>query len=116
VPVSGIFYDSDAGEETITALAERTRAWKFEAVIDAAQHAELINHRGEISSDYFEMQINSRKENWFEGIEKWDHISYSVPQNIGSLIAKDSITVGGSFQNVIQCISTSKTVCTAGHA
>ncbi len=36
---------SDAGQETITALAERTRAWKFEAVIDAAQHADLINLR-----------------------------------------------------------------------
>ncbi len=39
---------SDAGQETIKALAERTRAWKFEALIDAAQHADLINHRGEI--------------------------------------------------------------------
>ena len=48
-------------------LAERARAWKFEAVIDAAQHADLINHCGEISSDYFEMQINRRKENWEEG-------------------------------------------------
>ncbi len=57
----------DAGQEAIKDLAERTRAWKFEAVIDAAQHADLINLRGEISSDYFEMQINSHKENWAEG-------------------------------------------------
>jgi hypothetical protein len=39
---------SDAGQETITALAEQTRGWKFEAVIDAAQHADVINHCGEI--------------------------------------------------------------------
>ncbi len=71
-------------------------------MIDAAQHADLINHRGDISSDYFKMQIKSRKENWVEGIEKWDLISYSVPQNIASLIAKDSITVGGFFQHVSQ--------------
>ncbi len=95
----GISY---AGQETITALAERTRAWKFEAVIDAAQHADLINHHGKISSDYFEMQINRYKEKWGEGIEQWALISYSVPQNIGSLIAKDSITVGGIFQHVSQ--------------
>ncbi len=50
---------SDAGQETIKALAERMCAWKFEAVIDAVQHEELINHHGEISSDYFEMQIIS---------------------------------------------------------
>ncbi len=42
---------SDARQETIRDLAERARAWKFEAVIDAAQHADLINHSGEISSD-----------------------------------------------------------------
>ena len=83
---------SDARQETIRDLAERARAWKFEAVIDAAHHADLIKHGGEISSDYFELQINSRKGNWGEGIEKWDLISYSVPQNIASLIAKDSIT------------------------
>ncbi len=49
---------SDARQETIRDLEERARAWKFEAVIDAAQHADLINHRGEISSDYFQMQLN----------------------------------------------------------
>ena len=48
------------------------------------------------------MQINSRKENWVEGIEKWDLISYSVAQNVGSLITKDSISVGGIFQHVSQ--------------
>jgi hypothetical protein len=76
----------DAGQEIIKDLAERTRAWKFEEVIDAAQHADLINLRGEISSDYFEMQINSRKENWAEGMEKWDLISYSVRQNMGGIL------------------------------
>jgi hypothetical protein len=50
------------------------------------------------------MQINSRKENWVEGIEKWDLISYSVLQNIASLIAKDSITVGGFFHHVSHAI------------
>jgi hypothetical protein len=77
----------DARQETIRHLAERTRAWKFEAVINAAQHADLINHRGEISSDYLKMQINHSKEKCVERIEKWDLISYSVPQNIGSVIA-----------------------------
>jgi hypothetical protein len=95
---------SDAGQETITALAERTRAWKFVAVIDAAQHADCINHRGKISSDYSEMQIDSGKENWVEGIENWDLISYSVPQNIASLIAKDSITFGGFFHHVSHAV------------
>jgi hypothetical protein len=61
---------SDARQETIRYLAERARTWKFEAVIDAVRHADLINHRGEISSDYFEMQINCHKEIWVEGIEK----------------------------------------------
>ena len=73
-------------------------------MIDAAHHADLINHNGEISSDYFEMQINSRKENWGEAIEKWDLISYSVPQNVASLIAKDSITVGGFFHHVSHAV------------
>ena len=45
------------------------------------------------------MQINSRKENWGEAIEKWDLISYSLPQNISSLIAQDSIIIGGFFQH-----------------
>ncbi len=90
---------SDVRQETIRDLAERARAWKFEAVIDAAQHADLINHRGEISSDYVQMKIDSSKENWDEGIEKWDLISYSVPLKIPSLIAKDSISVGVFFQH-----------------
>ncbi len=38
-------------------------------MIDAAQNADLINHSDEIASDYFEMQINSHKENWVEGID-----------------------------------------------
>ncbi len=83
---------SDARQETIRDLAEQARAWKLEAVnppvIDAVQHADLINHSGEISSDCFQMQINHRKEHWVEGTENWDLISYSVPQNIGSLISK----------------------------
>jgi hypothetical protein len=78
--------------------------WKFEAVIDAAQHSDLINHSGEISSDYFEMQINSRKENWVERVEKWDLISYSVQQTIASSIAKVSITVGGFFHHVSRAV------------
>ncbi len=45
------------------------------------------------------MHINSRKENWVEGIETWDLISYSVPQNICSLNARDSIAVRGFFQH-----------------
>jgi hypothetical protein len=85
---------SDARQETIRDLAEQVQAWKFEAVIDAAQYADLIKHSGEISSAYFNMQINCSKENLNEGIEKWDLISYSVPQNTASLITKDSISVG----------------------
>jgi hypothetical protein len=95
---------SDARQETIRDLEERARAWKFEAVIDAAQHADLINHRGEILSDYFQMQLNRCKEHWVEGIDKWDLISYSLPQNISSLMAKDSITVGGIFQHVSRAV------------
>ncbi len=82
--------------------------WKYEAVIDAAQHSDLINHSGEVSSDYFEMQINSRKENWVERVEKWDLISYSVvesvQQTIASSIAKVSITVGGFFHHVSRAV------------
>jgi hypothetical protein len=45
------------------------------------------------------MQINCSKETWDEGINKWDLVSYSLPQNIDSVIAKDTISVGGYFQH-----------------
>ncbi len=33
------------------------RAWKLEAVIDAAHHPDLIDARGEIFSDYFRLKF-----------------------------------------------------------
>jgi hypothetical protein len=104
---------SDARQETIRDLAERARAWKFQAVIDAAQHADLINHCGEISSDYFEMQINRRKEKWEEGIEKWDLITYSVPQKNLQLDCKRLHICWRIFS---AWLLSNKTGCTAGHA
>jgi hypothetical protein len=90
---------SDARQETIRDLAEQARAWRIEAVVNAAQHTNFINPSGEISSEYFQMHINSHKENWVEGIKTWDLISYSVQQKICSLNARDCITVTGFFQH-----------------
>ena len=88
---------SDARQETIRALEERDRTWRFEAVIDVAHHPDLvINSSGVIASDYFEMHILRHIENWGEKIEKWDLFSYSVPLAIGRLDATwDSIHIEG---------------------
>ncbi len=51
---------SDAGQETIRALKVKDSTWKFELVIVVVLHPELINYRrGDILSDYFEINIIS---------------------------------------------------------
>jgi hypothetical protein len=67
---------SHAGQETITALAERTRAWKFEAVIDAAQHADLIN-----TVVKFHQTILTAKDNITVG-GFFHHVSHAVRRSV----------------------------------
>ena len=54
---------SEARQPVIAKDEKLARSWKFEAVIDAAHHQDLINARGEIFSDYFRLHILHRLEN-----------------------------------------------------
>jgi hypothetical protein len=51
---------SEAMQLTLWREETRAIAWRFEAMIDAAQHADLVHDRGEIRSDYFHMNIIHR--------------------------------------------------------
>ena len=93
---------SEAWQPAIRKNEERVKAWKFEAVIDAAHHTDLIDARGEILLDYFHLRILQRITNWEQQKEAWDLISYSVQQNIfreHACHARESILVIGYFRH-----------------
>ena len=72
---------SEARQMVLWKDEERALAWKFEAEIDAAHHAELIHAHSEFTEvrwDYFHLHILQRLENWEETKEAWDLVSYSV--------------------------------------
>ncbi len=97
---------SEAMHPTIWREEARAKAWRFEAKIDAAQHADLVHVRGEIRSDYFHLNIIHRITNW-ETInlkEVWDLVVYSVRLNIISKHAGDPVTVVGYFRHVLHGI------------
>ncbi len=48
---------SNSMQPTIRKDNERVRAWKFEAVVDDAHHADLIDPCSGILSDYFHLHI-----------------------------------------------------------
>ncbi len=75
------------------------RAWKFEAVIDAAHHPDLIDARGEIFSDYFRLRILHCLENWESIKAAWDLVSYSVQRNILSSQNIQPVSVLGIFRH-----------------
>ncbi len=93
---------SDAGQETRRALKVKVSTWKFELVIVVVLHLELINYRrGDILSDYFEMNILHHIVKWVV-TETCDLFSYSVQQNISSLHAWGSIAVGDLSSMVLK--------------
>ncbi len=61
VDYSGV---SEAWESTTRKDDERVKAWKFEAVIDAAIHTDLLGARGEIHADSFHLRILQRITDW----------------------------------------------------
>jgi hypothetical protein len=69
---------SNSWQPTIARQEERGTAWKFEAMIDAAHHAELIDERGDIFPDYFRLRILQCILNWENFIEQYDLVCYSA--------------------------------------
>jgi hypothetical protein len=57
VDYSGV---SEAWQPTKRNDDERLTVWKFEAVIDAALHTDLLGARGEIHADYFHLHLLQR--------------------------------------------------------
>ncbi len=55
---------SEARQPTVRKVDERVKAWKFDAVIDVALHADLLGARGEIHADYFHLRILQCIANW----------------------------------------------------
>jgi hypothetical protein len=84
---------SEAWQPATRKGEERVRAWKFEAVIDAVHHTDLIDARGEILSDYFYLHILQHIKNWELRQAAWDLISYSIQRNIFGEHARDSVHV-----------------------
>ncbi len=58
---------SDAVQPTLRDVDERGRAWRFEAMIDVAQHKDLVDSQGNIISDYFRLYI-------LKGVADWETI------------------------------------------
>ena len=92
--------DSEAVQPVLRREEKQVKAWKFEAAIDAAFHPALIDVLGEISSDYFRLQILHRIKNWEELKKVWDLVSYSVQRYTLSSHTKGPVSVLGIFRNV----------------
>jgi len=56
--------DSEARQPVLRKGEQQARAWKFEALIDAAHHPDIIADHGEIFSEYFRLLLIQRIENW----------------------------------------------------
>ena len=90
---------SEARQPTIRKDDDRARAWKFEAVIDATHHVDLVKAHGEILSDYFHLHILQRITNWEKIKDAYDLVSYSVQRKIFSQHARDPVPVVGYFRH-----------------
>ena len=90
---------SEARQPTVRKDDERVRAWKFDAVIDVALHADILGARGEIHADYFHQRILQCIADWNQQKVAWDLISYSVQRNIFCEHARDSVVVIGYFRH-----------------
>jgi hypothetical protein len=80
------------------------KAWKFDAVIDVALHADLLGARGEIHADYFHLRILQCIANWNQQKVAWDLILYSAQQNMFFEHAIDSVLVIGYFRLGLETI------------
>jgi hypothetical protein len=96
VDYSGV---SEARQVVLRKDEERANAWKFEAEIDLAHHAELIHAPCQVRWDYFHLHILQRIDNWEEIKLAWDLVSYSVERNIFSEQARASVPVIGYFRH-----------------
>jgi hypothetical protein len=94
VDYSGV---SEAWQPTERKDDERLKVWKFEAVIDAALHTELLGACGEIHADYFHLHLLQQITDWEKRKKAWDLISSSVQRNIFCEHTRDFVVVTGYF-------------------
>jgi hypothetical protein len=86
---------SEARQPAIKKNDDRAKAWKFEALIDALHHTNLIDSRGEICSEYFHLHILQSITNWEKIKEAYDLISYSVQREMFSEHARGPVPMVG---------------------
>jgi hypothetical protein len=90
---------SEAWQPTTAKEDDRARAWKFEAVLDAVHHTDLVHARGKILWEYFHLHIIQRITNWEQIKDSYDLVSYSVQRNVSSEHEQDHIPVVGYLRH-----------------